>query len=209
MKLLLHILENGSETEIDGVTFHLGTVGNHDIVATRCGIGKVNAALGAAALIDKFAPELVINTGVAGGVGADAGVLDVVVADSVAYHDFWCLGEEWGQVPGCPRMFHTHQVSVDFQDPTVKTGLIASGDLFVSRREEVDHIRSLYPSVQAVDMESAAIAQVCYLKNVPFYCLRVISDTPGGDDNISQYEYFWEDAPRHTFNVLSRILLAL
>ncbi len=207
LNLLLHLLENKTEITVDNKTLHIGTIGSNEVAITRCGIGKVNAAVGAVALIDSFHPALVINTGVAGGVGADAGVLDVVVADAVAYHDFWCLGEEWGRVPDCPRLFRTASLQVDFQDPTVKTGLIASGDLFVSRPEEVEHIRSLYPDVQAVDMESAAIAQVCYLKNVPFYCLRVISDTPGGDDNISQYEYFWEDAPRHSFNVLQRILL--
>ncbi|MDE5828420.1 MAG: 5'-methylthioadenosine/adenosylhomocysteine nucleosidase [Duncaniella sp.] len=209
LNLLLHLLENKTEITVGDTTLHLGVIGANDIAITRCGIGKVNAAVGAMTLIDSIHPSLVINTGVAGGVGADAGVLDVVVADAVAYHDFWCLGEEWGRVPGCPRLFRTASLHVDFQDPTVKTGLIASGDLFVSRPEEVEHIRSLYPDVQAVDMESAAIAQVCYLKNVPFYCLRVISDTPGGDDNISQYEYFWEDAPRHSFNVLHRILLSI
>lgn len=209
MNLLLHLLENKTEKKIKGAIFHFGTVAGHEIAALKCGIGKVNAAVGAVTLIDYFEPELIINTGVAGGVGADAGVLDVVVADAVAYHDFWCLGEEWGKVPECPKLFRTAQLSIDFKDPTVKTGLIASGDLFVSKPEEVEHIRSIYPEVQAVDMESAAIAQVCFLKDVPYMCLRVISDTPGGEDNISQYEYFWEDAPRHTFNILNTILKSL
>ena len=67
----------------------------------------------------------------------------------------------------------------------------------------------MYPDALAVDMESAAIAQVCYLKNVPFICMRVISDTPGGDDNISQYENFWADAPRHTFEALKALLATI
>ncbi len=209
LNLLLHLLENKTEKEVNGIKLHVGRIGGNEIAVTRCGIGKVNAAIGTVALIDTFQPDLVINTGVAGGVGAEAGVLDVVVASAVAYHDFWCLGEEWGRVPGCPRLFRTVEIETDLQDPTVKAGLIASGDLFVSRPEEVERIKEIYPDVQAVDMESAAIAQVCHLKGVPFYCLRVISDTPGGEDNISQYEYFWEDAPRHTFNILNRILLSL
>ena len=67
-------------------------------------------------------------------------------------------------------------------------------------------IKSLFPEVLAVDMESASIAQVCHLKNVPFFCARVISDTPGGEDNIAQYENFWEDAPRHTFETLRLVI---
>lgn len=208
LKLLLPLLENRQETVKNDVTFHLGTVNGNEVIAMQCGIGKVNAAMGALTLIDLFEPEIVINTGVAGGTGSDAGVLDVVIADRVAYHDFWCLGEEWGQVPGCPKFFTTVNPHLldDTENPRIKRGLIASGDLFVSKPSEVEFIRSIYPDVKAVDMESAAIAQVCHLKGVLFYCMRVISDTPGGADNISQYENFWEDAPRQTFDILHTLL---
>lgn len=208
LKLLLPLLENRQETVKNDVTFHIGTVNGNEVIAIQCGIGKVNAAMGALTLIDLFEPEIVINTGVAGGTGSDAGVLDVVIADRVAYHDFWCLGEEWGQVPGCPKFFNTVNFHLldDNENPRIKRGLIASGDLFVSKPSEVEFIRSVYPDVKAVDMESAAIAQVCHLKGVLFYCMRVISDTPGGADNISQYENFWEDAPRQTFDILHTLL---
>ncbi len=84
--------------------------------------------------------------------------------------------------------------------------MIASGDIFVSRSEDVARIKSLFPDALAVDMESAAIAHVCNMKNVPFFCMRVVSDTPGGEDNIAQYESFWDDAPRETFALLTEIL---
>lgn len=208
LKLLLPLLESRHKTVKNDVTFHIGTVNGNEVIAMQCGIGKVNAAMGALTLIDLFEPEIVINTGVAGGTGSDAGVLDVVIADRVAYHDFWCLGEEWGQVPGCPKFFTTVNLHIldDADNPRIKRGLIASGDLFVSKPSEVEFIRSVYPDVKAVDMESAAIAQVCHLKGVLFYCMRVISDTPGGADNISQYENFWEDAPRQTFDILHSLL---
>ena len=70
----------------------------------------------------------------------------------------------------------------------------------------ITRIKALFPDVMAVDMESAAIAQVCHIKEVPYFCIRVISDTPGGDDNIAQYENFWSDAPRETFEILREIL---
>lgn len=91
----------------------------------------------------------------------------------------------------------------------MKHGLVCSGDVFVSDPEVLARIRSLYPDVDAVDMESAAIAQVCFMRQVPFSCMRVISDTPGADDNIAQYENFWQEAPEHTFGMLRQIIKEL
>ena len=115
-----------------------------------------------------------------------------------------------GQAAGCPPRFACAITpamleSMDMAGK-VKSGLIASGDIFVSRPDDITRILSLYPEAVAVDMESAAIAQVCYIKNVPFVCVRVVSDTPGAADNIAQYENFWEDAPRHTFETLNAII---
>ena len=214
MALLLHLLDNPTATTVNGFTFHCGSIGQADIIAMKCGIGKVNAAVGTMTLIDRYIPDLVINTGVAGGTGGTAGVLDIVVGTRIAYHDVWCgPGTEWGDAAGCPRFFHTtdmvNSLPCLHETDSVKHGLVASGDIFVSDPEVVNRIKALYPEVDAVDMESAAIAQVCYLRDVPFACLRVISDTPGADDNIAQYENFWETAPLHTFNILNTLLFNL
>ena len=211
LNLLLPLMDKQVKVEHDSFTFHCGTIGRHRIFAMQCGIGKVNAALGTMTMINIFAPELIINTGVAGGTGHGAGVMDVVIGERIAYHDVWCgPGTIWGQAAGCPRYFTSRPSLVSLplfdNDPTVKRGLIASGDIFVSKPEEVERFRELYPDVMAVDMESAAIAQTCHLRGVPFFCMRVISDTPGSDDNISQYENFWEKAPEHTFALLHQML---
>ncbi len=211
LNLLLPLLSDHKTADVHGTEFHTGKIGAHEICAMQCGIGKVNAALGTRTLIDFFNPSLIINTGVAGGAGNAAGILDVVVGERIAYHDVWCgPGTEWGDAAGCPRFFRSAESIVNLpvlsETPGVRRGLIASGDIFVSRPEEVARIRSLYPDVLAIDMESAAIAQVCYLMEVPFFCMRVISDTPGGADNISQYENFWDNAPKHTFNLLTAVL---
>lgn len=207
LALLLPLIESRSTVTANGLKFHTGHIGRHEIIAAECGIGKVNAAIGSLTLIDCFHPDMVINTGVAGGAGAGASILDVVVADKIAYHDVWCgPGTEAGQAAGCPRFFTCPLPNAIFDGLDVKRGLVASGDIFVSRPEEVAHIKSIWPDTVAVDMESAAIAQVCHLKNVPFVCIRVISDTPGSADNIAQYENFWADAPAHTFSVLTALL---
>ncbi len=214
MKLMLPLLENHATSTHNGTTFHHGVIGKHEIVMMQCGIGKVNAAIGCQSLIERFSPDLVVNTGVAGGAGNAAGILDIVVAERIAYHDVWCgPGTEWGEAAGCPRFFTSSPDVVALpclhDNPRIRHGLLASGDIFVSKVEEVEHIRSLYPDALAIDMESAAIAQVCHLKSVPFFCIRVISDTPGAAENISQYENFWDDAPQQTFSILRQVITSL
>ncbi len=109
LQLLLPIIENHAVTTVNGTEFHTGNIAGREVVAMQCGIGKVNAAVGTLTMIDIFHPSLVINTGVAGGTGAgnDApGILDVVLASGVAYHDVWCgPGTEPGEASGCPRIF--------------------------------------------------------------------------------------------------------
>lgn len=211
LNLLLPLMAEAKCTSVNGFSFYSGEIGSREVVAMQCGIGKVNAAVGTMTMIDLFHPELILNTGVAGGTGGSAGILDIVVGTRVAYHDVWCgPGTEWGEAAGCPRIFHTSDMVNSLrclaEGDNVKHGLVASGDIFVSKPEEVVHIKEIYPDADAVDMESGAIAQVCYMRNIPFGCIRVISDTPGADDNISQYNNFWEDAPKHTFDMLRHII---
>lgn len=211
LNLLLPLLEDKTEISINNVTFYSGIIGKNKVIAIQCGIGKVNAAISTLTLIENFHPSLIINTGVAGGTGSGAGILDIVVGERIAYHDCWCgPGTEWGEAAGCPRYFEPPKELLDMKAlnsiPNIKKGLIASGDIFVSRPEDVRHILEVHPETIAVDMESGAIAQVCYLKSTPFLCVRVLSDTPGAADNISQYENFWTDAPNETFGVLKSLL---
>lgn len=214
LNLLLPMLSDRKCVEIDGYAFHTGVSNNTGIIAMKSGIGKVNAALATLALIENFQPDLVISTGVAGGTGAGAGILDIVVADRVAFHDVWCgPGTEWGQAAGFPKFFTSDSRVTTLpaltESDCVHHGLICSGDFFVSSPDEVKVIKERFPDVLAVEMESGAIAQVCYRKGVPYFCLRVVSDTPGADENISQYNDFWEQAPQHTFEMLRSIISEL
>ncbi len=212
MNLLLPLLDDCNVQIENGIEFHRGIIGSHEVVAMQCGIGKVNAAIGALTMIDGFSPDLIVNSGVAGGTGSDAKILDIVVGDRIAYHDVWCgPGNLRGQIQGMPQYFLPPsgllELEVLRENPRVKFGLIASGDQFVDSAEAVARIRETFPDVKAVDMESAAIAQVCHIKGVPFISIRVLSDTPGEvDNNTSQYLNFWGEAPRQTFGVLRTLL---
>lgn len=208
LDLLLQQIDGAESRSINGYDFVVGSMGDNQVVVMQCGIGKVNAALGALTLIENFHPTVVINSGVAGGTGGGAGILDVVLADRIGYHDVWCgPGTQWGEAAGCPAYFSpSMDVAPLAQKIGAKVGLVASGDIFVSRPEDVERILALYPDAIAVDMESGAIAQTCYRKGVPMLCVRVVSDTPGAADNIAQYSNFWSDAPQHTFQAIRELV---
>ena len=211
LKLLKPMLQNSSEKTLFGFTFLLGSVGNHEVVAMQCGIGKVNAAMGTVTLINNFDLDAVINTGVAGGADPTVNVMDVVIGARVAYHDVWCGPEcEMGRVQGLPLFYEGTDLflsKIEERDD-IKQGLICSGDRFIDKMSEVEAIKANFPDALAVDMESGAIAQVCCVRKVPFLSMRVISDSPGAShNNTKQYNDFWEAAPQQTFEVLHNLLL--
>ena len=179
----------------------------------QCGIGKVNAAMGALMLVNHFAPNFVINSGVAGGADKSVNVMDVVAGEKVSYHDVWCGPEsELGRVQGLPLYFEgsTKLLELLPESGDIHKGLICSGDQFIDTMDEVNRIKGNFPEALAVDMESGAIAQVCYQCSVPFLALRVISDSPGAShDNTRQYLDFWTDAPRETFKLVKDIITKL
>lgn len=210
LTLIKSLLSNPEEIKIENVSLHHGSIATHDVYLSRCGIGKVNSALNTYRIIDALTPDLVINTGVAGGAGLPVGSL--LIADRVAYDDVWCGPSTiYGQADGCPLFFTPSKDVVElatklFKADGYKFGLICSGDKFISSAEEIAFIRSHFPDVAAVDMESASIAQTCWLNNTSFNIIRVVSDTPGEGENLAQYENFWKDAPQKTFIALKTII---
>ena len=213
LDLLLPLLRNSEESRMGGFEFYRGTMGRHDVMVMQCGIGKVNAAMGTLMLVNHFAPNYVINSGVAGGADLSVNVMDVVAGARVAYHDVWCGPEsELGQVQGLPLYFEGAKRLLDLvpDRDDIHKGLICSGDQFIDKKEDVNRIKGNFPEALAVDMESGAIAQVCYLSKVPFLALRVISDSPGAShDNTKQYLDFWSDAPQESFALLKDIISRL
>ena len=210
LDLLLPLLNDSEESRMGGFEFHCGKMGKHDVMVMQCGIGKVNAAMGTLMLVNNFAPNFVINSGVAGGADLSVNVMDVVAGARVAYHDVWCGPEsELGQVQGLPLYFEgaSRLLKLLPERDDIHKGLICSGDQFIDKKEDVDRIKGDFPDALAVDMESGAIAQVCYLNKVPFLALRVISDSPGAShDNTRQYLDFWNDAPQETFMLVKEII---
>jgi adenosylhomocysteine nucleosidase len=216
---LAAMLDGVVTCEKNNIEYLVGCVGKNEIVLRQCGIGKVNAALGAAELIRAFAPDAMVSTGVAGGIDCCLGVMDVVVSSSIVYHDVWCgMGCEYGQVQGMPAVFAADEAMCraaqslnDNADnkTRIHAGLICTGDQFITNRDELDKIKDNFPAGLAVDMESAAIAQTCHIYGVPFVSFRIISDTPGVDKHIQQYENFWGEMADRSFGVTRSFLMNL
>ena len=179
----------------------------------KCGIGKVNAALGAQHLINEFHPDCIISSGCAGGNGDDIQVQDIIVGSEVTYHDVYCgtaidNTTVYGQVQGLPVRYQpdpyllqkAQQLSIANSQLSIHTGLIVTGDWFVDSKEKMQSIVNLFPEARAVDMESCAIAQTCYINKVPFISFRVISDIPLRDTDASQYHNFWDTVAENSFH---------
>lgn len=183
--------------------------GRTDIVLQKCGIGKVNAAVGATEMLRDHQPDLIVSSGCAGGASTSVEVMDVVAASSCAYHDVYCGDNAtYGQVLGMPARFEAPQALIDkaLQIPRVKAGLTVSGDWFVDSKEKMREILDHFPEAMAVDMESCAIAQVCHRYAVPFISFRVISDIPLKDTKASQYFDFWDRVAEDSFEVTLRFV---
>lgn len=213
MNLLIEEMPQHKEIEKGNMRYFIGEMGGKEIAVTKCGIGKVNSALNTLRLIREVNPDLVINTGVAGGVDGELKIASVLIPEKIAYHDVWCgPGTEYGAADGYERYLVADKGIIDKakelfkENPDVKFGLICSGDKFIHLAEEVEEIKSKFPESMAVDMESASIAQTCKSEGKPFAVIRVMSDTPGKGENISQYNNFWGTAPKKTFGCLVELL---
>ena len=185
----------------------------------KCGIGKVNAALGAQRMINEFQPDVIISSGCAGGNGDDINIQDVVVSAELTYHDVYC-GKAiddttiYGQVQGLPARYQADSWLLEKAkslDCGVKIhpGLIVTGDWFVDSRDKMREIVGHFPEAKAVDMESCAIAQTCYINKVKFISFRVVSDIPLRDTDASQYHNFWDTIAEHSFQVTKTFVESL
>ena len=185
----------------------------------KCGIGKVNAALGAQRMINEFHPDCIISSGCAGGNGDDINIQDVVVSAELCYHDVYCgraIDDTtvYGQVQGLPVRYQADpnllsKASALDCGVKVHPGLIVTGDWFVDSKDKMREIIGHFPDAKAVDMESCAIAQTCYINKVPFISFRVISDMPLHDTDASQYHNFWDTIAEHSFQVTKTFVESL
>lgn len=199
-------------TEIAHCKIYQGKINNTDVALLQSGIGKTAAAIGTTLLLQLTKPDMVINTGSAGGLDSDLNVGDIVISTEVRHHDVdvTAFGYEKGQLPANPAAFlpDSHLVELASKESqkagfNAVLGLICSGDLFVNGAEAITQIRHDFPSVAAVEMEAASIAQVCHAFGVPFVVIRAISDVADKASHLSFDEFLPLAAEKSSTVVLS------
>ncbi len=209
-------LENIKTVKTGGFTFFKGEIGSIDIILLQSGIGKVNVAIAAAILLDRFKPDYLVNTGSAGGFSRDLSIGDIVLSTRVSQHDVdvTAFGYEVGQVPGCPLYFESDKMLLDLANDCklfdcsyrIHKGLIVSGDLFLKEKEHIDSVNENFPDVIAGEMEGGAVAQVCYRFNTPFLIIRSISDLIFAEENEVSFDKYLPVAAANSINLLKGLI---
>ncbi|HFZ6638042.1 TPA: 5'-methylthioadenosine/adenosylhomocysteine nucleosidase [Streptococcus agalactiae] len=217
LKLLVENLEDKSQETVLSNVYYSGRYGEHELVLVQSGVGKVMSAMSVAILVESFKVDAIINTGSAGAVATGLNVGDVVVADTLVYHDvdLTAFGYDYGQMSMQPLYFHsdktfvsTFEAVLSKEEMISKVGLIATGDSFIAGQEKIDVIKGHFPQVLAVEMEGAAIAQAAQATGNPFVVVRAMSDTAAHDANIT-FDEFIIEAGKRSAQVLMAFLKAL
>lgn len=204
-----------TETEtVSGIEFVRGTVEGRPVVAAVCGIGKVYAAMCAQTMILRYAPDAIVNIGVAGTLTKDLGVMDIAIAGQVCQHDMdtSALGDPVGLVSGADRIYFpadpaivgTLEQCADTLGFRHSTGTIASGDQFIHTPEKKQYLSEQFGAI-AAEMEGGSVGQVCFVNGVPFAVLRTISD---GDGGTMDYNTFAALAARNSIQVVRAFIAA-
>ena len=202
--------------------FYTGRIEGKDITLLRCGIGKVNAAMGCTLLIQRFKPSFVINTGSAGGINPGLKIGDAIISTGLVYHDvdFTALNCAPGQLPDQPQIFPVDETLVKQAETAVDElkaekilpdnfcyhrGIIGSGDVFMHDPNRIEVLRRLFPDIDAVDMEGAAVVHCCRLFSIPVLVIRSLSDIAGVESAV-KFEEFLPVASKHSAHIVVRII---
>lgn len=191
--------KNAKEELLNNLVLYTGKLNNKEYILVKCGIGKVNAARTAQMLIDKFDIEHIINIGAAGSLNDSLEIGDMVIGEELVQHDFdtTAFGDDRGYITGVGKFFKSNDRLIrkykeyaekNIQDYNVKVGIIASGDIFCTKKTMKDKIRAEF-GADCVEMEGAAIAQICTLNMVPFIVIRAISDKPNGENHMDYNQF--------------------
>lgn len=207
---------------IAGREFHCGNLYGKDVVLVMSRIGKVAAALTAGILIDRFGVEKIIFSGTAGGIAPGVQVGDAVVADYSVQHDMdagelfrvpligtsyfpsdrelteqaFAAVQEYVDTKMLTEIPQTYLDKFGIREPRVLLGTIASGDQFICEKAKKDWLYENVKNIQCVEMEGAAVAQVCFEYEIPFTVIRIISDCADNDAEID-FELFIKEAACH------------
>ncbi len=215
--LLTKSLANSHISTVGHLECHTGEFAGHELIIARCGIGKVASALAVGVLAHEFKPDVIINTGSAGGYAKSLAVGDIVIADELVQFDvdLTNFGYTHGQPAGMPARFNCDSKLIANALAQVKAmpgingikGLIGTSDKFICEAADTQHIAGLFPEIAAVEMEGAAIAQACHMLNIKCLVIRSISDL-ANEASTHTFEEYLEQAAKHSAQLVMAVITA-
>lgn len=207
-------LTDAKVEEFAGSEYVSGRLCGREVVIAQCGIGKVFAAVCASTMILRYNVSAIINTGVAGTLSEEVGILDFAVSDAVVQHDMdtTAIGDAIGlisginviEIPASKKLSALALRLAREQGSRCESGIIASGDQFISSSERKSFIRDTFGAI-ACEMEGAAIGQVCYISDVDFVIIRCISDSATGEAQMEYPEMVSRAAKKSTELVIAML----
>ena len=216
MQEIKKIMREIREEQIYELVFIEGKINEVDVVLVESGVGKVNAARTTQILIDQFEVEAIINVGSAGAANDELDIGDIVIGKKLVQHDFdiTAFGHPKGFISNVGECVESDTKLIEKMEQTIlglqneefkiKVGTIASGDIFCTEIKMKEKIRNKFEA-DAIEMEGAAVAQICKLDNIPFIVVRSISDSPNGNNNIT-FDQFLEKASKRCAQIIKEFL---
>lgn len=196
------------EYEYNGMKFYEGKLCGCDVVLSTCGIGKINAAVYTQLMIDKFGPDEIIHTGIAGSLDPEVKHLDVVIADGLTYHDV--RKSQLTELFPFREIFPTdsaltESLAANAGEKSVRKGLILTGDLFVTDALSKAKLKERFQEALCVEMESCAVAHTAFVNGIPIAVVRCISDLADGAAH-EDYDEFEKKASDTAAEIVMRTL---
>jgi len=215
LEQMIQQVEAAETRVLCGYTYVSGKLRGQDVVLAKCGVGKVNAAVCAQAMIMTWPVKLVINSGVAGALRAPLEIGDICVANDLVQHDVdtTAVGDPIGFVSTVEKTYFPCaewavegilKAAQSFEGINAMRGRIASGDQFVSDAQVKTRIVANFDA-DACEMEGGAIAQVCYINGVDCAVIRAISDSSSGNHHM-EFAEFMPMAARNSSSVVLKFL---
>lgn len=218
MQEIQKIMDNIQEKTIHGLIIYEGEINGLKSILVESGVGKVNAARTTQILIDHYSLKSIINIGSAGGLQENLQIGDIVIGDNLVQHDFdiTAFGHPKGYISNLgvnfksdEKLIHRAQKAIEKinqekEKINIIRGTIASGDIFCTKVEMKNKIKSKFNAI-CVEMEGAAIAQVCTLNKLPFIIIRSISDVPNESNHI-EFDEFLKQASKRCAQFMKQMI---
>ena len=208
---IVSIMDTHEHLSVSKIEFDKGMLEGKELIVMKSGVGKGNASMSTAILFENFSIDRVINIGTAGGLKANENILDAVISDRVVQYDYdtSALSVEEGiglYFDADQKLADVCEQALKHMDVRVHRGLVASGDQFVAREDQLQYLYDQFPDAVCAEMEAGAIAQVCAHYQIPFVVLRSLSDIAPRKDSHMDFLTYVDHASKRSAQLCQELM---